>query len=337
MTESTNRDIIYQGNSIISVENLPDYATPIQTDLDSITSASQLLSAETDLEQLLAKMMNLVMHNSGAERAVLLLRQESDWLVQARSYTEALEYDVLLNMPFDPANSDEEGIIIPVPVFDYCRRTKEVLVVEDAQLDHRFAKDRMIQKHNIRSIACIPALSRGQLKVMLYLENRQMTDVFSLDRVDFLEHLSDHFAISLENALLYNSLYQKVRELEESESELARHRDHLEATVAERTHELGERVPNARSASGDAAHHNKVRPPGCASTSKRTMSATLSRRSTNTIGRGRATRIGEAVTDSEPPVLQGLAVLRLESAPAAGQRRLVFAPIPGLHAPARRG
>jgi predicted ATPase len=46
----------------------------IQLDLDSITRASQMLSAETDLEQLLTKMISLVMANSGAETAVLLMK-----------------------------------------------------------------------------------------------------------------------------------------------------------------------------------------------------------------------------------------------------------------------
>ena len=42
--------------------------TSIQMDLDSIISASQTLSAETDLGQLLTRMMNLVMANSGAAK-----------------------------------------------------------------------------------------------------------------------------------------------------------------------------------------------------------------------------------------------------------------------------
>ena len=54
----------------------------------------------------------------------------------------------------------------------------------NAQLDQRFAADRMIQKHGIRSIVCIPALHQGELKAMLYLENRQMPDVFTLGRVE---------------------------------------------------------------------------------------------------------------------------------------------------------
>ncbi len=182
--------------------------TSIQMDLDSIISASQTLSAETDLEQLLGRMMDLVMANSGAAKAVLLLRQGNDWFVQARSDLATAEHEILLNLPYDPADSDHEGLMVPERVFDYCRRSKEVLVVEDAQLDQRFAADRMIQKHGIQSIACIPSLNRGELKAMLYLENRQMPDVFTLERLEILQHLSAQFGVSVENALLYDSLSQ---------------------------------------------------------------------------------------------------------------------------------
>jgi len=178
----------------------------IQLDLDTITSASQLLSAETDLEQLLSKMITLVMANSGAETAVLLLKQKNDWVVQARGDSASEKYDVLFNQPFDPA--DRESGLIPEPVFNYCQRSREVLVVGDAQLDHRFAEDRMIQKHNIQSMACIPALSQGELKAMLYLENRQMADVFTLENVGIIKHLSAQFGVSVKNALLYDSLTQ---------------------------------------------------------------------------------------------------------------------------------
>jgi GAF domain-containing protein len=191
--------------------------TAIQMDLDSIISASQTLSAETDLEQLLTRMMNLVMANSGAEKAVLLLKQETDWLVQARSDVTSAEHEILCNLSYDPADSDNEAFIVPERVFQYCRRSKDVLVVGEAHLDQRFAEDRMIQKHGIKSIACIPALHQGELKAMLYLENRQMPDVFTLKRVEILQHLSSQFGVSVENALLYDSLSRKVRELQESE------------------------------------------------------------------------------------------------------------------------
>ena len=190
--------------------SIPQPITSIQLDLESITGASQLLAAETNLEQLCTKMMSLVMTNSGADRAVLLLKGENEWFVQAQSDTVTEKYEVHHNQLFDP--SDSETDLIPESVFNYCQRTKDVQVLGDAQLDHRFAEDRMIQKQKIQSIACLPALSQGELKAMLYLENRQTADVFTLENVGILKHLSAQFAISVENALLYDNLSLLVEE-----------------------------------------------------------------------------------------------------------------------------
>jgi PAS domain S-box-containing protein len=190
--------------------------TPIQLDVESIISASQMLSAEIDLEQLLNKMIALVMANSGAEKAVLLMRQENDWFVQAQGDSSSERYDVLLNQPFDP--TDGETNFIPESVFNYCQRSKEVLVVGNAMLDQRFSQDRTIQKHHVLSLACFPVLSQGKLSAMLYLENCQLADVFILERQQVIKHLSTQFGISVEKAMLYDGLKSKKRELEVSET-----------------------------------------------------------------------------------------------------------------------
>jgi PAS domain S-box-containing protein len=189
--------------------------TPIQLDMESIISASQMLSAETDFEQLLTKMITLVMANSGAETAMLLIKQDKNWFVQARGDSSGEKYDVLLNQPFDPA--DRVSGLIPEPVFNYCQSSREELVVGDAKQDSRFKEDGIVQAREIRSMACIPVLSKGELKAMVYLENRQLADVFNLERIDVLKHLYSQFGISTENVLLYDSLAQKIQELQESD------------------------------------------------------------------------------------------------------------------------
>ncbi len=188
--------------------------TPFQLDVESIISASQLLVAETNLDQLCTQMMDLVMANSGAERAVLLLKQEDEWFVQARKDLTTDEHTALFHQPFDP--TDRETELIPESVFNYCQRTQDVLVLGDAQLDHRFAEDRLI-KNTTQSIACLPSLGQGKLRAMLYLENNQTADVFTPENVELLKHLSSQFAISVENALLYDSLEKTVRELQVSD------------------------------------------------------------------------------------------------------------------------
>jgi PAS domain S-box-containing protein len=178
-------------------------------------------------------MMSLVMANSGAEKAVLLLKGENEWFVQARKDITTDEPTALFYQPFDP--TDRETELIPESVFNYCTRTKDVLVLGDAQLDQRFAEDRMIQKYKIRSIACLPALSQGELKAMLYLENRQTADVFSSENVGLLKHLSAQFAISVENTFLYNNLNQLVEErtaqLQQEVTERKRTESELQAQI----------------------------------------------------------------------------------------------------------
>jgi signal transduction histidine kinase len=207
--------------------------TPAQLDLESITSATQLLSAETDLEQLSIKMMSLVMANSGAERAVLLLKRDKDWFVGAQGDITSQEYEVLIDQPFDPADPGND--LIPESVFNYCRRTAEELLLGDAPRDERFVEDGMIRKQKIQSIACIPAISQGELKAILYLENRQTAQVFTPEAMSLLKHLSAQFAISVENALLYQDLNQKVRELKEAAEQIQEDQDRLRALVAELT------------------------------------------------------------------------------------------------------
>jgi PAS domain S-box-containing protein len=188
-----------------------------------------MLSAETDLEHLLTKMISLVMAHSGAETAVLLQKQDNDWFVQARGNITNEKYDILLNQPFDPV--DSEIYLIPESVFNYCQRSKELLIVGNAKLDRRFDQDKTIQTHKVISLACFPVLSQGRLKAMLYLENCQLADVFTLERQQIIKHLSAQFGISVENALLYNGLNNKKRELEVSESRFRSLVENAEETI----------------------------------------------------------------------------------------------------------
>jgi len=193
--------------------------TPLRMDLDGILNAAQTLAIETDLKQLLIKMMELVMSTSGAEKALLLLRQQEEWFIQSRGDIRTGKHDILLNQPYNTDNGDEDGVALPGRIFEYCKRSKTTLVMGNAMLDQRFAEDEMIRKYNIQSVACIPILSQDKLRAMLYLENNQMADVFTLERMEILKHLSSQFGVSVENALLYESLNEKVEELRESQEQ----------------------------------------------------------------------------------------------------------------------
>ncbi len=187
--------------------------------MDSFIKASQILSSETDLNQLLIKMMELLKSNSGADKIVLLLKEKEYWSVQALDSILIKNNSSLVKHIFDLENI--KGDLIPETIFNYFLRSKEELVIENARFDERFAKDNLIQTNKIKSIACIPIMSQGELRAMVYLENRKLENVFNLERMEFLKHLSSQFCVFVENALLFDSLNRRIRELQKSEEQLS--------------------------------------------------------------------------------------------------------------------
>jgi PAS domain S-box-containing protein len=185
--------------------------------LNDITGVSQLVSAEANLDRTLSRLMALVTANAGAEKAVLLLRRGNDWFVEVRRHDESVDNETLISHLYDPAKIDDEGVIVPPSVFDFCRRSQETLVVGDAQRDPRFAADRVIREHRIQSIACIPTAVEGKLSVMLYADSCQKADLFTEERVRILEQLCLQVGVSIENVLLHDSLDRKIGDLQKSE------------------------------------------------------------------------------------------------------------------------
>ncbi len=185
---------------------------------DIIIKALQILSSETDLNQLLIKMMELLKTNSGADKIVLLLKNNENWSVQAVDGIFTKNTNTLAQQIIDLESI--KGDLIPETVFNYFLMAKEEFVVENAEIDERFVNDNIIQTNKIKSIACIPIKSHGELVAIVYLENRKLENVFNRERMEFLKHLSSQFRISAENTLLYENLSQKVLQQRESEQKL---------------------------------------------------------------------------------------------------------------------
>jgi PAS domain S-box-containing protein len=187
-------------------------------ELENIILASQMLSAETDLQKLFSKMISLMMSYSGAEKTILLMKQEKDWFVRAMSNDKTDKHDVIVNELFDPDSKNNAEFSFPASVFKYCQRSMDALIVGNALRDDRFSNDKAIQKNKIKSIACIPLKNRGEQIGLIYLEDRKTADVFTHQGLEILKHLFVQFGISVENASRYEQLTNQIGELQENES-----------------------------------------------------------------------------------------------------------------------
>jgi predicted ATPase/signal transduction histidine kinase/CheY-like chemotaxis protein/tRNA A-37 threonylcarbamoyl transferase component Bud32 len=174
-------------------------------DLNSVMKASQTLSGEIVLKQLLTKMMHIVIENAGAEKGFLLLPKQENWFIEAQGQVDSDDVSVLQSLPL-------ENKPIAETMIHYVVRTQERLVLHDASQEGQFTHDPYVKKQQPKSILCLPLINQGQLTGILYLENHLTTGAFTQERLNVLNLLSSQIAISIENSFLYNNLEQKVAE-----------------------------------------------------------------------------------------------------------------------------
>lgn len=183
-------------------------------DAMTVMKACQAISEEIDEEQLLQRLMTVVIESAGAERGCLLVESGDGLCTIAEGRVESGRIEV--------ARTDAEGPSAPVPasIVSFVRRTKERVVIDDAAADARFSEDPVVAELRPKSILCIPLLRQAVLSGVLYLENNLVTAAFSHGQLGALELLSSQAAISLDNARLYAELRRENAERRRTEAEL---------------------------------------------------------------------------------------------------------------------
>lgn len=199
-------------------------------DLATILKASQVISGEITLENLLQKLIKIVIENAGAQKGCLILKQEDNWVIEAQGIADNDELNLLQSIPIDSVNTDNNIPILPTTIINYVARTQESLVLNNAVSEGQFINDRYIIANQTKSILCTPLLNQGNLSGIVYLENNLTTDAFTPERIELLNILSAQAAISIDNSRLYQTLEKRV---EERTKELSQTLEILKATQAE--------------------------------------------------------------------------------------------------------
>ncbi len=183
-----------------------------ELDLNSIIKASQTLSGEIVLHQLLKQMIHIVIENAGAELGYLLFFKKQQWVIEAQGGQQTAA--ILQSIPID------DNCLVSTAVIHYVARTQQWITLDDATKIGNFTQDPHIIQSQVKSLLCLPLKHQGQLTAILYLENNLAIGAFTSKQLETLNLLSSQLAISIENAQLYANLEQKV---------------------VERTHELAEK------------------------------------------------------------------------------------------------
>jgi signal transduction histidine kinase len=165
-------------------------------DLLAILSASQALSAQTSIDRLHARVVEVLGAMTGATGVNLLVWSDDrhDWLRPTPTGG---------SIAISGTGHEHE---LPTSVLRYAQRTAEPLVVADATRDDRFVRDPYFTDADCCSLLAVPILSRGTLRAVLLLENRLLRGAFTTDRLDAVALIAGQLAVSLDNAQLYAEL-----------------------------------------------------------------------------------------------------------------------------------
>ena len=171
-----------------------------QLDVETVAKASQALSSEIVLPELIEKLVRIAVENAGAQRGLLIMVRDGEPRIEA----EATTGGGIINVAVRQANITPSDL--PESALHYVSRTLEGVLLDDASADPIYSQDEYVLRRRSRSVLCLPIVKQTQLLGALYLENNLTPCAFTADRVTVLQLLSSQAAISLENAALYSDL-----------------------------------------------------------------------------------------------------------------------------------
>jgi PAS domain S-box-containing protein len=180
-----------------------------QLDVATVVKASQAISSEIVLPQLIEKLVRIAVEHAAADRGLLILHRGGasgdEPRIEAEAVTGGVEkMEVVLR------HSDVTSADMPQSALQYVIRTQEHVLLDDASADSVYSKDEYVRQKRSKSILCLPIVKQTRLIGTLYLENNLTSGAFTPERVSTLQLLASQAAISLENAALYTDLQLQV-------------------------------------------------------------------------------------------------------------------------------
>ncbi|MGB3405093.1 MAG: PAS domain-containing protein, partial [Microcoleaceae cyanobacterium] len=174
-------------------------------DLETVLKTSQVLSSEMELDKLLTTLLQTVLENAGADKAVLLMPRNQEWFVEA---VAKINQPVQINS-ISVCDSQE----ISPALINQVKRNLEAIIIADAATESTLLTNAYLSKNKPKSILCTPILRQEKVVAILYLENHVITEAFTRDRVELLNLICTQAAISLENAKLYSELQDSQHQM----------------------------------------------------------------------------------------------------------------------------
>jgi predicted ATPase/class 3 adenylate cyclase len=191
------KESILTSDNSVSVSNSVSHEG---IDLFSVIKSTHVISSEFELNELLKKMLPLIVENAGAEKGTILLLQNDRMYVKAFADNSG---KVVIHKKLPVEEFD-----ISVPILNFTSNTGQAVILEHAHMTGRFVNDEYISKNKVRSLLCMAITHKNKHTGLIYLENNLISGAFNQNRMQVLNILATQASISIENARYFSHINQ---------------------------------------------------------------------------------------------------------------------------------
>lgn len=197
-------------------------------DMNTILKTFHALAEEINIQQLLKKIITIVMQNAGATRCILALEKNEELYIEAKGEIEIdeIKIETFKSMPLKSSQLIDSSII------NYLTRTGKTIVSGNLQDMYMLNYGFKVMNKGIKSMMCLPIIHNSIFKGIIYLENNLINNAFTSNQIEILKVLCSQLYISIENAYLYSNLQNLNEKLEEKVRERTEHLENSQKEAA---------------------------------------------------------------------------------------------------------
>jgi predicted ATPase/class 3 adenylate cyclase len=155
---------------------------------DAAAAAASRAIAMSEKDQVLINLMQIVRAQAGAETALLIVGRQGAYRVEAGA---------LAGTSAESGGDAHRLGDFSSSIINYVVHTRKDLILNDPQLDARFARCDYLLRHQPSSVMCAAVIKQHELLGVVYLEHRRLAGAFNEEKLRWLRILAAEVGLAL--------------------------------------------------------------------------------------------------------------------------------------------
>ena len=167
----------------------------------TIARVAETVNSSLELDVVLRRVLDIAVEVLSAQRGFVMIADDAGVLQLAAMH--GLDRASLASDEMRPSHTAVQRVF----------SSGETLITTDAQSDPRFNAQQSVRLLNLRSIICVPLISKARRIGVVYLDSRVTPGLFTPQDPSLLIAFANQAALAIENARLFNDQRARLREI----------------------------------------------------------------------------------------------------------------------------